>query len=135
VQPVAALESFLQVSLAYPCAGFGVMVPGNGDDVVPAAGSFRLGDLQEGCLLRCDAEYDMTGLDHLILLHWDSMYCLMTSADTVPVVAQKYDRDQMCPFFFSSGNLAARVEPEPSLIFPVRSACEYRGGADKERWM
>jgi hypothetical protein len=41
------------------------------------------------------------------------MYWRTTSEGTVPVVAQKYERDQICPCLFSSGKLAARVDPVP----------------------
>jgi hypothetical protein len=76
---------------------------------------------------------DMTGI-YVILLHWLPMHWLMVSTETLPVVAQKLGLDQMLPFCFSSGNRAAREEPEPPLIFPARSAGDNREGAEMERW-
>lgn len=102
-------------------------------DIVPTSGRFLLEFFQKSSLFRSDTEYEMAGLDQVMRLHWDSMYCLMTSADTFPVVAQKYDRDQICPFFFSSGNLAARVEPTSPLIVPASEDGDGRGGAESER--
>jgi hypothetical protein len=61
------------------------------------------------------------------------MYCRIASLEIVPVVAQKYERLHMWPFFFISGNLAARVDPTPPLIFPIKAAGEYLGGAVIDR--
>ncbi len=107
---------------------------GNIQDGVPAAGSFLLGLFKSQLVLYGQPQYALMGLDHLIRLHCDPTYWRMTSVEIEPVVAQKYDRDQMEPFFFSSGKRAARVEPEPPLIFPARSAGDNRGGADRARW-
>lgn len=135
VQPVALLERLLQIAFGYPAITGIVVSFGDEQDVVPTTGGFLLNGLQP--ILVCDREpqYAVPGLDHLILTHCDSMYCRITSVETDPVVAQKYDLDQIEPFFFNSGNRAARVEPEPPLIFPANSAGEKRGGAERDRWM
>lgn len=133
MKSIASFETLLQVPLADPRAGCCIVVSGMNYDIVPTSGRFLLEFFQKSSLFRSDTEYEMAGLDQVMRLHWDSMYCLMTSADTFPVVAQKYDPDQICPFFFSSGNLAAWVEPTPPLIVPASEDGDGRGGAESER--
>lgn len=135
VQSVALFERLLQTVFGYPAVVSIIVGLGNSKDIIPATGGFLLDCLQPKPVGIGQAQYAVPGLDHLILLHCDSMYCRITSVETDPVVAQKYDRDQIEPFFFSSGNRAARVEPEPPLIFPANSAGESRGGAERDRWM
>ena len=135
VQPVALLERLLQVAFGDPAITSVVVRLGNNQDIIPAASSLLLDNLQPILVCNREPQYAVPGFDHLILLHCDSMYWRMTSVETDPVVAQKYDLDQIEPFFFNSGNRAARVEPEPPLIFPASSAGERRGGAERDRWM
>ena len=135
VQTVAPLEGLLQVAFGNPAVAGIVVGLGHGENVVPATSRFLLNGPQPKPIGIGQAQYAVPGLYHLILLHCDSMYWRMTSVETDPMVAQKYDLDQMEPFFFSSGNRAARVEPEPPLIFPASSAGEKRGGADRDRWI